>query len=78
MEVIKIILLAIALVSLAVFGLATKILFKRGGKFPNSHVSGNKYLRSEGITCAQSFDKIEQAKVKKKITYKPLTLSNEK
>ena len=78
MEVIKIILLAIALVSLAVFGLATKILLKKGGKFPNSHVSGNKYLRSEGITCAQSFDKIEQSKARKKINYEPLTLSNDK
>ena len=75
MEVIKIILLAIALVSMAVFGLATKILLKKGGKFPNSHVSGNQYLRSEGVTCAQSFDKIEQSKAKKKIKYKALTLT---
>jgi hypothetical protein len=34
MEVIKIILLAVALVSIAMLGLATQILFKKGGNFP--------------------------------------------
>ena len=77
MDIIKIILLAVALVSLAVFGLATRILLQKGGKFPNTHVSGNKYLKSEGITCAQSYDRIEQAKVKKKIKFKSLTLADQ-
>ncbi len=73
MEIIKIVLLAIALVTLAVFGLATKILLKKGGQFPNTHVGGNKFLKRNGVYCAQTQDKIEQNKVKKKINYKNLT-----
>ena len=73
MEVIKIVLLAVALLSLAMFGLATQILLKKGGKFPNTHVSGNRHLRKQGIACAQTQDRIEQSKVKKKIDYKNIT-----
>jgi len=69
MELLKVILIAVALVSLAVAGLALKILFRKGGKFPNTHVSGNKYLRSKGITCIQTYDKAEQEKAGKEVDY---------
>ncbi|MDL2265787.1 hypothetical protein LJC57_07480 [Parabacteroides sp. OttesenSCG-928-G07] len=34
--------------------LSIKVLFKKGGKFPNTHVGGNKGLRDKGITCAKT------------------------
>ncbi len=37
--------------------LAITIIIKKNGKFPNSHVSGNKALRKKGINCAQSQDR---------------------
>lgn len=76
MEVIKIILLAIALVSIAMLGLATQILLKKGGKFPNTHVGGNKYLKREGIACAQTQDKVERAKVNRQVDFKNVKIAN--
>ncbi|MDH6358643.1 hypothetical protein [Parabacteroides sp. PF5-9] len=37
--------------------LSVKILFKKGGEFPNTHVGGNKTLRKKGIHCAKTQDK---------------------
>lgn len=34
--------------------LAIKVIVKKGGEFPNTHVSGNKALREKGISCAKS------------------------
>ncbi|WP_372933774.1 hypothetical protein [Mariniphaga sediminis] len=76
MEIIKVILLAVALVAIAMLGLATQILLKRGGKFPNTHVGGNKYLKKQGIACAQTQDKIERAKVEKKVDFKSVKIAN--
>ncbi len=36
--------------------LCLKILVKRNGRFPNTHVSGNSAMRRRGITCVQSQD----------------------
>lgn len=76
MEVIKIILLAVALVSIAMLGLATQILFKKGGKFPNTHVGGNKHLNRQGISCAQTQDKIERSKVNRQVDFKKVKIAN--
>jgi len=70
MEVIKIILLAVALVSIAMLGLATQILLKKGGKFPNTHVGGNKHLKRQGVHCYQTQDKIEQKNARKEVDFK--------
>jgi hypothetical protein len=69
MEIIKVVLLAIALVGIAIAGMAITILVKRGGKFPNTHVSGNKYLKRNGIFCSQTQDKLAQASAYKKVDY---------
>lgn len=74
MEVIKVILLAIVIMALVMVGLAIQILFKKGGKFPNTHIGSNKYLKSQGISCAQTEDKIEQAKARKELRFKQLSL----
>ncbi len=42
METLQIFLFAIGLLALAMVGLTLNILIKKGGKFPNTHVSGNK------------------------------------
>ena len=76
MAILKIILLAIALVAIAMLGLAIRILLKRDGQFPNTHIGGNKHMKQRGIYCAQTFDKIEQAKAKKEIKFKELTLAS--
>jgi hypothetical protein len=76
MEVIKIVLLAIALVAIAMLGLATQILLKKGGKFPNTHVGGNKHLKRQGIACAQTQDKVERANVNRQVDFKNVKIAN--
>lgn len=34
--------------------LAIKVIVKKDGEFPNTHVSGNKALGEKGIRCAKS------------------------
>lgn len=72
MEVVKVLVLAIVIMAVVVLALATQILLKKGGKFPNTHIGGNKNMKERGITCAQTFDKIEQAKARKELRFKDL------
>ena len=72
MEILKVILLAVLVLGIAMAGMAIRILVKRGGKFPNTHISGNRYLKNQGIYCSQTQDKIEQRKAWKKITLEKL------
>ena len=46
-----------------------------GGKFPNSHVSGNKAMRERGIGCVQSQDR--EAQKKGKFSIEALEKANE-
>lgn len=69
MTVLTVIALAIGLLALGLAGMALNILVKKGGKFPNTHVSGNKYLREQGVSCSQSQDKMEQKKAWSKVNY---------
>ena len=73
MEIVKIILLSVAMVAVAMFGLAIRILLLKGGKFPNTHVSGNKYLKQHGIYCSQTQDRIEQTKARKEKLFNNLS-----
>jgi len=72
MAIIKVIILAVVLLSLALAGLAITMLIKKNGKFPNTHIGGNRYLKKKGIYCAQTEDKIEQAKAKKEVQFKDM------
>lgn len=56
------ILIAVLIVALCVILLGVRIFFVKGGKFPNSHVSGSKALRKRGIGCVQSQDREAQRK----------------
>ncbi len=50
--------LIIIAVSMALF--AIKIIFKKNGRFPNTHVGHSSAMRKRGITCVQSMDAIER------------------
>ena len=53
---IKLLILSIVFITVALLGLAVKILFTRGGRFPETHVGRNKEMAKRGIKCAQSID----------------------
>ncbi len=52
----KLFLICFALILAAVFLMGFKVFFTKDGKFPNTHVEGNKALRDRGITCVRSQD----------------------
>ena len=47
MELLKVFLLTLGILSIAMVGLAITMLIKKGGKFPNTHVSGNRHLKKK-------------------------------
>ena len=73
MEFLKVVILAIVLMALVFVGLAIQTLLKKGGKFPNTHIGSNKYMKANGVSCAQTDDKIEQAKARKGLRFKQLS-----
>lgn len=72
MELLKVILLAAGLFGIGILGMAVKILLKKDGKFPNTHVSGNSYLKRKGVYCSQTQDKLEQAKGRRQNQFKKM------
>lgn len=38
--------------------LAIKVLVKKGGQFPNTHIEGNRALGKQGIFCAKTMDRM--------------------
>lgn len=61
------ILISVLIVAICIALLAVKLLLKKEGKFPDTHISGNKAMREKGITCVQSQDR--EARRKKRITF---------
>jgi hypothetical protein len=51
MELIKLILVAVALIGLGVIGLGLKIMLHKSHKFPETSAGHNKELRKRGISC---------------------------
>jgi len=76
MEILKVVLLAVSVMSFVFIGLALQTLFKKGGKFPDTHIGSNKYMKANGVTCATTFDKIEQAKARKEFRFKKLSIDD--
>ena len=58
------ILISVLIVAICIILLTIGILIKKNGRFPNTHVSGNKAMRERGIGCVQSQDR-EARKEKK-------------
>ena len=52
MAVLKLILIAIALLGLGFAGIAVKILLKKNGKFAGTCASNNPLLQDEGVSCS--------------------------
>ena len=54
--------LTVGIVAICVLFLCVGIIIK--GRFPNTHVSGNKEMRKRGISCVQSQDREARKKNK--------------
>lgn len=70
MGILQVVLISVVLVAIALLGLATQIVFKKGGKFPNTHVGGNRHLKKQGVHCYQTQDRIEQIKTRKEVDFR--------
>lgn len=55
-------LITLLIVAVCIVLLGVNVFFRKNGKFPNGHVSGNKALRKKGIGCIQSQDREAQRK----------------
>jgi len=77
MNFVLVLLVTIVLVAVAFAGLAIKILTEKKGQFPNLHIGANENMKTRGITCAQTFDKMEQAKARRELSFKELSLIKE-
>ena len=74
MITLKIVLIAIALVSTAVLALSIRIVLVKDGKFPETHISKNKEMKKKGVLCVKTTDRIEQEKIDQKDKYKKVTV----
>lgn len=53
----KTLLFTLLIIAISITLLAIKIIIKKNGRFPNTHVGGNKEMRRRGIKCVQSQDR---------------------
>lgn len=53
------ILFTVIILVICVVLLSVKVLFKKGGRFPNTHIDGNRALGKKGIHCARTQDREE-------------------
>ena len=56
-EMFKTLLYTLLIIAICVALLAVKVIIKKNGRFPNTHVGGNKAMRKRGIKCVQSQDR---------------------
>ncbi|PWD99973.1 hypothetical protein DDZ16_08625 [Marinilabilia rubra] len=56
--IIKMLLVTIVLMGAVTALFAIRIIFRKGGKFPNTHIGGNRNMAKRGIYCASTQDKI--------------------
>lgn len=56
----RLFLITLLIIAVCMVLMSVTILIKKGGRFPNTHVCGNKHLRRQGITSAQTQDKQAQ------------------
>ena len=57
MEMFKTLLFTLLIIAISVALLSITIIIKKNGRFPNTHVGGNKHMRKRGIKCVQSQDR---------------------
>jgi hypothetical protein len=73
MLMLKVFLISLGLIAIAFAALGIRILIKKKGQFPHTHIGGNKEMIKRGIYCAQTYDKIERKKVDKERRLKALS-----
>lgn len=56
----KLFLVILAILLPAILLMGYRVFFTKDGKFPNTHVEGNKAMRQRGIGCVKSQDRTEQ------------------
>lgn len=49
-------LFALLIMAVAIFIMSVKLIFKKGGRFPDGHIGHSKAMKSRGIKCAVSTD----------------------
>lgn len=69
MSLLIVFLLTVGMMALVFLGMSITILLKKGGKFPNTHVSGNKHLKKNGVYCSQTQDRLEQRNAYKNLKF---------
>ena len=57
---VRLFLITLLIIAVSMVFMSVTILIKKGGRFPNTHVCGNKHLRKRGISSAQTQDKQAQ------------------
>ena len=57
MEILKTLLFTLLIIAISIALLSITVIMKKNGKFPNTHVGGNRHMRKRGIKCVQSQDK---------------------
>lgn len=48
------------IVGISMAFLAIKLIVKKNGRFPNTHIGHSAAMRKRGITCVQSMDAMER------------------
>ena len=51
-------LITLIILAICILLMSVKILFKKGGRFPNIHIDGNRALAKKGIFCARTMHRI--------------------
>lgn len=49
----KLMVLCVVIVGISVLLLGVKVFFVKDGKFPNTHIHGNKAMQDRGISCVR-------------------------
>ena len=57
MEMFRTLLFTLLIIAICVALLSVKVILKKNGRFPNTHVGGSKAMRKRGIKCVQSQDR---------------------
>lgn len=73
---IETIIITVLIVAICLALLAINIIFKKNGRFPNTHVSGSKAMRQRGIGCVQSQDREARAPKRIKVSERIKKLKN--
>lgn len=50
--------ITLIIIAASVVLLSVKVLLKKGGRFPNTHIEGNRALGKKGIFCAKTMDRM--------------------